>query len=273
MFAIRPAETADYASFAQLFLELKTPEDVPRESLWQSFICERTWVAIESGEVVGYIFFQVLPKSLYIRHLVSAPDVRRRGLGRFLLESVRSKYRGGVQQTWELNVKQDNQAAIAFYRSLGMKPKYESLVFRVPLTEPACAAYRTTAQLAEPPVSVAKFEAQDDPDVESALGLPAGLLSDSRALSTRIMLRATQAAASIGVAAFDPGFPGAFPFRVHKDAGPPVVAALLAAMFEHRRPESDWVQLVVENNVQLADYLRSQGGTVVLDLFHYEGKL
>jgi ribosomal protein S18 acetylase RimI-like enzyme len=273
VFQIRPAVHADYATFARLFLELKTPEDVPSESLWQSFICERAWVATESDAVVGYIYFQVLPKSLYIRHLVSAPEVRRRGLGRFLLESVRAKYRGQAQQTWELNVKQDNEAAIAFYRSLGMQPKYETRVLRMPLTEASRVAYHKEAERANPPLAVAKFEREEDAAFEQALGLPTGLLGDSRALPTRVMLGATQAGKPVGVAAFDPAFPGAFPFRAHKETGTAAVAALLAAMFTHRRENLDWVQLVVEDNVQAASYMLEQGGTVVLELFHYEGKL
>lgn len=72
------------------------------------------WVAEEAGRVVGFIRLEVAGQQPYIRPVVVAPSAQGRGIGRLLIEHVRSQFS-------ELRVVARGQA-VGFYDSLGFKP-------------------------------------------------------------------------------------------------------------------------------------------------------
>lgn len=110
--------------------------------------------------------------------------------------------------------------------------------------------------------------------MEDAFGLPRGTLSGSRQYPGRVVLRLVDVAAPgeprVGVASFDPHFPGSFPFRV---ADPTYARALFEGIRPHALPRFFHVGLVVEDDDALARMLVEHGARVRLEIVHYEGAL
>jgi ribosomal-protein-alanine N-acetyltransferase len=75
-------------------------------------------VAIEGNRIVGFLVARTLAADeREILNLAVAPDSRRRGVARALLASVFKGFRGGVF----LEVRESNEVAQEFYKSLGFK--------------------------------------------------------------------------------------------------------------------------------------------------------
>lgn len=99
-------------------------------------------VAESSGVPVGMaIGFAVLDE-LHVLHVAVDPGMRRRGLGRILVDALEERA-PGASVAW-LEVRFDNHGAIAMYRGLGyealaVRPKYygdgcDAVVYRKPIT-------------------------------------------------------------------------------------------------------------------------------------------
>jgi GNAT superfamily N-acetyltransferase len=263
MFHLRAAAPGDYPAFTRLFGELAVDDPPAPRERWQADLMPATVVAERDGEVVGYCYFQLLQDSAYVRNVAVAPAGRRAGIGRALMETARAAARARGLSRWQLNVKPDNDAAIALYRSLGMRPAYTSTALRFPWSLVAAlpAPPRpTTARLLEP----ARFAR-----VEQALRVPAGL--DTEVRTDRVLLELTDAAGTpLGYARFSPGFPGAFPFRL---AEPALARPLLEEMQRHARPGLGYTQVVVEDDAALTALLCQAGAEVRERIVHYEGSL
>ncbi len=109
-----------------------------------------------------------------------------------------------------------------------------------------------------------------DAAIEELFDLPRGQIATARGLG-RVLLEATAGAGgeSVGLAVFEPKFPGAFPFRVKAlDA----VAALLTAMRQHV-PTDEHVLLVAEDDARLSKLLESVGASLRLEIVHMAGAL
>jgi GNAT superfamily N-acetyltransferase len=109
---------------------LVTSEDAP------------TYVAERDGRVVGTVtlcVFRTLtgPKA-YLDHLVVAPDWRRRGIGRALMEHVIEQARAAGASRIDLTANSGKQPGRALYRSLGFQMR-DTASFRLNLTEPTTA--------------------------------------------------------------------------------------------------------------------------------------
>jgi ribosomal-protein-alanine N-acetyltransferase len=79
--------------------------------------------------VAAHIIFWLVHDEIHILNVATAPEHRRRGYGRTLMQEAeaRGKAKGAVLST--LEVRKSNEAALALYRSLGyrqvgMRPRY-----------------------------------------------------------------------------------------------------------------------------------------------------
>ena len=107
-----------------------------------------------------------------------------------------------------------------------------------------------------------------DAAIERHFDIPRGRLAAARAMG-RLLFEATSGTggSAVGLAAFDPKFPGAFPFRVRDlDA----VAPLLSAMRRHV-PTDQHVNLVAEDDPRLAELLISVGASLRDEILHMQG--
>jgi ribosomal-protein-alanine N-acetyltransferase len=75
-------------------------------------------VAMEGNQVVGFLVARtVAPDEREILNLAVAPDFRRKGVARALVDAALGAFRGSVF----LEVRESNAVALEFYKSLGFK--------------------------------------------------------------------------------------------------------------------------------------------------------
>ncbi len=260
--SIRRATIDDYDAFAQLFPELLVPDPVPPRTAWETALAPATFVAASNERIVGYCYFEELFDTGYVRNLVVSPTARRRGVGRALLQSVAEHLRGCGKTSWRLNVRSSNQAAIALYEKVGLHTKYFAVALRLPWSAvdalPAGAA------------TIDTLDSARDAQLEGEFAIPTGQLALARNKGRLLFeARAFTSGQPVGLAVFDPKFPGAFPFRVSELGA---VTPLLRVMRRHV-PTDTFVNLVVEDDERLSDLLSKFGASVREEMFHLEGAL
>ena len=130
---IRRARRADSEQIVALARELArhvddpvpgtTPADIRRVAFGSRRWCD-IQVAVLSGSVIGYAMYSMVfeastgDRRLFLGDLVVAPTVRRKGVGRALMQQVitEAKRLGCGRVTWE--VWKANRAALDFYSYL-----------------------------------------------------------------------------------------------------------------------------------------------------------
>lgn len=265
---IRPAVPADHPLFARLFVELATGDPIPEQAAWEAAQMPGTRFFERDGEVVAYAWATPLADTGYVKHVVVDPAHRGRGYGRLVMEELRRSLREAGCARWMLNVKPDNTPARRLYESVGMRPRYLSAGLRM--------AWDVVGRLPEPGRAVTGRPAEpaEDAALDEAFGLARGTLSGTRAGLDRVVVRLVDPAAPgearVGVAAFNPHHPGAFPFKV---AEPALARPLLEAMRPHALPRFAHVGVVVEDDAPLARMLVERGAEVRLEIVHYDGEL
>lgn len=260
-FVVRRASPADYPAFSRLFPELQVDDPVPGPEVWASAYVPSTWIAARGDDVLGYCYCQEYEETGYVRNVVVAPNARKLGVGRALMSATAAELRAKGKRTWRLNVKPDNHAALALYARMGMQLQYAAKALRLPWTASQLIAGGNAV--------VRELSGDRDGELEDLFGLARGQLAFARGLG-RMLLEAVSITGerSIGLAVFDPKFPGAFPFRV-KDLD--AVAPLLAAMRPHVEQPS--VNLVVEDDERLASLLVRAGASIRFEVLHLQGFL
>lgn len=258
---VRRAAPADYPAFSRLFPELGVDDPVPGPEVWASVFVPSTWIAARGDEVLGFCYFQEYEDTGYVRNVVVAPSARKLGVGRVLMSATAAELRAKGKRTWRLNVKPDNQAALVLYARMGMQPQYAAQALRLPWT--------ASPLIPSGNAVVRELAGDRDGELEELFGLERGQLAFARGLG-RMLLEAVSITGerSIGLAVFDPKYPGAFPFRV-KDLA--AVAPLLAAMRPH--VEQPYVNLVAEDDERLASLLMSAGASIRFEVLHLQGVL
>ena len=261
-FTVRRAAVDDYPSFARLFPELLVDDPVPGAEVWASTFVPSTWVAVRGAEVLGYCYCQKYLASGYVRNVVVAPEARKAGVGRALMQATADELRAQGKRSWCLNVKPDNEAALALYRSVGLQPKYRSCSFRF-----------NWSALGDLPLGgalVRPLTTEREATLEELFDLPGGQLASARGLG-RMLLEAVTSEGQVprGLAVFDPKFPGAFPFRVTELGA---VAPLLQAMRQHV-PTDEYVNVVAENDERLVALLNQVGASLRHEIAHLAGAL
>jgi len=127
---IRPASLADVPALAALeqacFSDPWTAAGI-RETI--QYETARTFVAQDSGRILGYVMARISGEEGEILDLAVRPEERRRGIARALLASVREALqKDGVREMY-LEVRESNRPAIELYRAdgfrpVGMRPRY-----------------------------------------------------------------------------------------------------------------------------------------------------
>jgi ribosomal protein S18 acetylase RimI-like enzyme len=264
--AIRRATANDYPAFAVLFRELGVDDPTPSSERFGAELAPRILICERAGAPIGYVSYDKLAANGYVRNLVVAPDARGAGVGAALMTAAATQLRAlGVTAAWHLNVKADNAAAIRLYERFGMRIEHRSVALRF------AWAHLDRLPADDAPVTVLPVAAGDDDDVERALGILGGRLQVSRARGGGVLLQLRDAQlAPVGVACFDPALPGAFPFCATR---PALAAPLLRALAPHARPGDLDLQVVIEDDDDLADALIAAGAVVRMRLLHYAGPL
>ena len=262
---IRCARSTDRSAYAALFPELGIDDPIPDVRDFENRILPHTLVAERSGAVVGFVWYVQNQASGYIRQLVVDPAFRRQGLGRRLMLEAAVRLQKNGAGSWYLNVKPANKPALALYEQLGFSPRHLSVALRIRWSEVHAMQDPSDRSYAVP------LLLDRAAHVEKSLGLATGKLD--RILHDKnlvIMELQSASGAILGVAAFDPGFPGASPFCVRDVQW---TKPLLAALEPFGRRETPYLQIVDKADSELSRYLRSHGAEVRLEILCLEGTL
>ena len=219
---IREARVEDYPRFVRWFPMLGSGDAVPSQAVWATALAPSATVAEIEQTPAGYCYTQVFAHDGYIRHLVVDPAQRGQGVGRALLERAADRMRNQGCARWRLNVKPDNTPARTLYESMGMREVR------------ACASVRFPWSAVDelPPPSVELQGVEPDADqraqLESTFDLSVGQLDPGANRPGSVVRAVVDGSGALhGVAVFDPGHPGAFPFRVRStDAACGLLATL-----------------------------------------------
>jgi ribosomal protein S18 acetylase RimI-like enzyme len=261
---VRGATRSDHPAFVRLFPELAVEDPILDEEQFLGTLVPTTLIAesAENGAVLGYAYYQLMKDVAYVRHLVTAPEVRRQGVGRLLLGEIVARARVAKCTSWCLNVKPTNLPAIALYESLGMQRAFTSKALLMAWSD---------VEGSDPPgVTSRDIGPADDARVEPAMKLMAGQLATNRALEGRVLKLLEEDGTVVGASVFHPDFPGAYPFRA---ARPELAFVLLRALRPHARPQHATVNVVSEGEPAVAEALVAAGATLKLDIVHLRGPL
>jgi len=79
------------------------------------------WGLIEEEDLIGYICFWTVLDEVHIMSIAIRPDMRRKGMAKFLLkELIKSAEQNNISKIW-LEVRPSNKVAISLYENLGFK--------------------------------------------------------------------------------------------------------------------------------------------------------
>lgn len=205
--SIRNATLEAHLLYLRLLPELQVDDPPPDATRWANDLKPATLVAERGGEPVGVCTFFVLEGNGHIRALMVDPKARRVGAGRALLEEVAKRLRAAGCTKWTLNVKPQNVAAIGLYVSLGFARDYSAKALRLP--------WAVMEQLpASPPMKAREVTPADDLALEKLFSLSPGQLEGLRKSKRLLLTLEDRSGAAVALSAYDPTYPGAFPFRV-----------------------------------------------------------
>jgi GNAT superfamily N-acetyltransferase len=255
----RPATPADYDDYARLYPELHTPGAPCERVRWQAELMPSTLFVERVGNVVGYGWAEVLGPEGYVRNVVVSPEARAHGVGRAIMNALASMLSARGCTTMRLNVSVDNAPAIRLYESFGLRVVHRSSGVSLPWSVLERLHRETQAP------EVCTLPPEHDTALEARFGLLAGQLAQLRERGSWVLL---ELAGELGLACFDPAFPGSSPFRV---ARPSLAVHLLEATRRHARPEHDFTTLFVENAPELEAALLAAGAELKMQALHMEG--
>lgn len=265
MLSIRRATQADYADVVHWMAELAVNDTPPTRDRWQNQYMTGTVIAEQGRQAAGYAFYQINDEEVYVRNIVTAPAFRRSGVARALMRWIAEHARDEGAQTWRLNVKPDNRAALGLYESLGMHRKHASAALRIDFD--ACAQLRAARQ-------VERIVSESDwATLEARHGLASGMIASRAEHGDAVLATCDMHGRGRGLrslAVLDLGFPGAFVF---KPEDVPDAEALLRSMAAQCPSGSSILQVVVENDEPMIEHLVERGARVQMRFVHYEGEL
>jgi GNAT superfamily N-acetyltransferase len=265
----RPATSEDYPHFVRLFPELGVPDPVPTQASWDEDLSRRAlFLVAPDGSVVGYGLWALLESAGHVLHVIVDPAWRQRGVGAALMQAFAARFAGLGLTDWCLNVKADNLLAIRLYERFGFKHAHASTLFsfdweRIDRLPRESAALPARA-----------CDPAEDAALEAAFRKPAGRLALLRTQPGKVNLRLVDPArpgeVGLGVASFDPAFPGANLFAV---ARPTLAAPLLSVLRPFAAPGDASLKLLIEDDAALAAALRDAGALALFELFHMRGEI
>lgn len=266
---LRPGRPDEYATYARLFQELGLEEPPPPESMWVEELASRTCFAVGAdGRVAGYLTTDVMGAWGYVGQLVVAPFARRQSLGRWLMHHAAQHFRAHGCQSWALNVKRDNVAALGLYTSMGMRRERSGTNLKV-----------TRAHLSQlPPVpsglAVVPLEPSDCEPLTAAWRMLPGKLARFGTQSSHRLLRLVredgEPVTPLGLMDFRAGSRLLFPFFA---ASLGHARALMEGAFSLLGESHSSLNVVVTDDAPLEQCLRDLGAEVSLETLELRGAL
>jgi GNAT superfamily N-acetyltransferase len=258
---VRKAEPRDYPDFVRLFPELAIDDPIPTREVFENEMMSTMLMAEEGTAVVGLANYYALSGTAHVRIVITAREARRRGVGVALMTATRDVVRAAGCKVWALNVRPDNVAAIGLYEKMGMTPVHRSHSFRIPWAA-------VDAMPASPPSTPTPraIRSEEDARIEADLAIPSGLLALRRGQSGRVLYAIEEDGRVRAACAFDPGFPGAQPFRAERGD---LALALLRALRPHGK--HDFLFVSTEGQPDIAQTLLAHGAILRFEMLYMRG--
>jgi GNAT superfamily N-acetyltransferase len=271
VWATRRATDDDHAAVLQLFAELGVPDPPPDAAGFAQHMLPRLLVACgDGGEVVGYAHWRIYGRTAHVVHLVAAPHVRGRGLGRALMDAVREAVAAEGCTRWYLNVKRDNAPARRLYEQCGMAIERDLWVLKIGWAQLDALAGDGAAAAAYAP------GADEDAEIAARFALERERLASLRARpGTKVIALRGGGGGGGGeiaaYAAFDPQFPSAAVFCASEVS---LARPLLDACQAHADlARFDFVRLVVDSDRALVAALVAAGAEITFEILQMGGVL
>lgn len=257
---MRLGTKADFGAVVGLFGELGVHDPPPSQAAFEAVMLPRVIVAEahDSGvaRVVGYAAWRCYGATQHVVHVVVDPTARGRRIGRGLMEALRGVAKVEGCTRWFLNVKCENAAALALYRRVGMA-----------IERPAWAltfAWSGVARLDGEACPGFVPDGTGDAVLAERAAIEVERLAQMRAQG-RVMIALGTAQDPVGLAVFDPRYPGAFPFWT---ARPTLMRPLLEALVPQRDEAfGDLVRLTLERDERAVEMLVAAGADVSFALW------
>lgn len=123
---IRPFQTGDEEAVVQLWTDchLVVPWNDPHRDIRRKLTIqsELFLVGIISGELVAAVMAGYEGHRGWLNYLAVAPRVRRRGIGRRMVEEAETRLRKMACPKINIQIRTGNRGVIEFYRKIGFKP-------------------------------------------------------------------------------------------------------------------------------------------------------
>ena len=118
-YQVRSATAADVPALCAI--ERTVFADPWSTSAFRELLGAYSLVAVENGNVAGYVFARVIADEAEVLNLAVRKDVQRTGIGRYLIDAVFEAFRKrGVKDVY-LEVRVSNEVGQAFYERLGFR--------------------------------------------------------------------------------------------------------------------------------------------------------
>lgn len=124
---IRPWQEQDRPAVQSLLRQLSEDAEVTASDA-PAYVAEREGIVV--GMVTLCIYTTLTGAKANLDHLVVAPEARRRGIGRALMEYAIERARAAGASRVDLTARDTKQAAHGLYRSLGFEQR-ETANFRL----------------------------------------------------------------------------------------------------------------------------------------------
>jgi len=135
----RAARPEDYDAWLGFWREIGVPGLPPTRERWALHLMRHTMFLEDDGVLAAYNLSYPFGARGDVRQVAVDPAFRRRGVGKQLMAAVAAKLRAAGCTEWRLEVRAENAAAIALYRSVGMRPLRD--VHSLKMSRDACERF------------------------------------------------------------------------------------------------------------------------------------
>jgi ribosomal protein S18 acetylase RimI-like enzyme len=265
-FITRDARREDHAAFVGFWGELGLDQGAPDVEYWDEHLRPRTmFLEAPDGKLVGYSLNFAFGERGDVRQVAVDPSVRRQGVGKALMSAVAERFRREGVRDWRLEVKQDNAAAIALYRSVGMDVVRELVSMSMTVEQVRAFAATRSGGL-----RVDDVKPEDDAAVEARWDLGRGQLARwrrARGPSARLMKIADRALAQY-MPAYDPKWSLLFPlYAIDRGHAAAIFGAVtemeMLPTIEMQLPDGIAAQALQRAGAKVLERLYEMGGLLL----------
>lgn len=227
MLIARDAKPEDYEVACDLWRAFGADQPPPDAEGWNARYREHVVFLVDdaSGDIAGYALCVPYGSRGDIRHIMVTPAWRGQGTGRQLMDTVRMRLRARACTDWRLEVRGDNETAIALYRKVGMEVLHVLVTLR--MTREIATAFGATRSGS---LRVIEVDERHDHALEAHFDLGQGYLARCRKVPASHVWRIGDDTLAHYRTQLAPGLSLLFPFRAATpDHAAHVVAAAVDA--------------------------------------------